>query len=119
MCIRNSCTSFLFCVYYIYHIVLKSIDMNINDVKTLRKMILASGNRIFKAKFIKKNSEVREMVCRLGVSKGLSGTGRTYELPEHLITVYDMQAHGYRNINVEQLLEYKCGKNVWNKGEKK
>lgn len=66
------------------------------------------GQKIFKAKFVKKNGEVREMNCKLGVKKHLKG-GINVNNHIRYLTVFDMASGGYRNINLNTLVEIKCG----------
>ena len=66
------------------------------------------GQKIFKAKFVKKNGEVREMNCKLGVKKHLKD-GINVNNRNRYLTVYDMKSEGYRNINLNTILEIRCG----------
>ena len=75
--------------------------------KELKSLIsqLADGT-IFSVMFVKRTTgERREMLCRLGVRKGIkgdSGLGRAYDpLDKGLLTVYDMQRFSWRSIPVE------------------
>lgn len=71
------------------------------------KTIINSINttRMFSVTFIKKNGDLREMNCMLGVTKHLRGGEQSYDPAEHnLLTVYDLVAKGYRNINFAQLI---------------
>ena len=67
--------------------------------------IRASRGRIFTATIIKRtNGERREMNCRLGVSKYVTGEGLKFDpTKKNLITVFDMQKNGYRMINIDGL----------------
>ena len=69
------------------------------------------GQKIFKAKFVKKNGEIREMNCKLGVKKHLKG-GISVNNRDRYLTVYDMKRSGYRNINLNTILEITCGKKM-------
>lgn len=69
------------------------------------------GQKIFKAKFVKKNGEIREMNCKLGVKKHLKG-GISVNNRDRYLTVYDMKSSGYRNINLNTILEITCGKKM-------
>lgn len=80
-----------------------------NKIKMMKTLIDSTKGKFFVVQFIKKDSTVRRMVCRLGVKKGLTGTGRTWE-KENLITVYDVVNKGYRNVNLETVQSIKCGK---------
>lgn len=83
--------------------------MNIQDLKN---MIENTNGKIFTVVFRKKDGTMREMNARLGVRKHLrSGTPKT-STTSHIdkyVTVYDMKSEGYRNINLETLVKFKCG----------
>ena len=78
----------------------------------VKDLIIGTKGRIFVCEFIKKDKSVRRMLCRLGVKRGLTGAGARYE-KENLITVYDMTNKGFRNINIETVKSFKCGKVEW------
>ena len=65
-----------------------------------------SKGRVFTVNFVKRtDGEVRTMNCRSGVSKGVTGVGRTFDPNEHgLMSVYDMQVRDYRMINLDHIL---------------
>ena len=71
----------------------------------------ATKGAFFTCTFRKKDGTLRKMVARTGVKKGLTGTGRTWE-KENLVTVWDIEAKGYRHINLETLSSIRCGKRV-------
>ena len=64
---------------------------------------LVSDGGIFSVEFIKRSTgELRKMTCRLGVKKHLKGGSKAYNPKKHnLLTVFDMQAKGYRSIPVD------------------
>lgn len=69
------------------------------------------GSKIFSAKFVKKNGELRVMLCRLGVTKHLKGGVKKYDSDSlNYLTVYDLKKKAYRTINLNALTELKCGK---------
>jgi hypothetical protein len=71
------------------------------------------GNKIFSATFLKKNNEVREINCRLGVTKYLKDGKKKYDAEYYnYITVYDLQKKGYRTINLNKLIELRANKEV-------
>jgi hypothetical protein len=75
------------------------------EIQTLKELV---GNKIFSVVFIKKDGSEREMVCRLGVKKHLAGGEKKYDTDAlNYLTVYDMQAEGYRIINVNTLKRIK------------
>ena len=67
--------------------------------------IRASRGRIFTATIIKRtNGERREMNCRLGVTKYVTGEGLKFDpAKKNLVTVFDMQKNAYRMINIDGL----------------
>lgn len=83
------------------------------NVKELKEMIEATNGRFFTCTFVKRDKSVRTLRGRLGVKKGVTGVGRMYGEKEHLVTVYDVEAHQFRNINVETLKEFRCGAVRW------
>jgi len=53
------------------------------------------------------------MVCRLGVKKGITGTGQKYDpIAYDLLNVFDVQAGGFRSINLRAI------KSITIKGER-
>ena len=78
----------------------------------------ARTGRIFTVEFIKRTTgELRTMVCRRGVRKGLTGKGQPYDpLSRSLLTVWDVQKGAYRMINLASLVRLRMGKRtyVWN-----
>ena len=60
---------------------------------------------IFSVDFVKRNEPVtRTMVCRLGVTKGVTGKGKAYDpLERLLLDVYDMHAQGFRSIPLDSI----------------
>jgi hypothetical protein len=68
------------------------------------KMIRASKGKILSVRYRKKDGTMRDMVCRTEVKKGVKGTGMAYDPVEHdLMTVYDVQAEGWRMINLDEI----------------
>lgn len=65
-----------------------------------------SDGGIFSVKFIKRSTgEVREMVCRKGVTKHLKGGEQSYDpKAKRLVTVFDMQKQAYRSINLDAVM---------------
>ncbi len=75
------------------------------EIQTLKELV---GSKIFAVVFQKKDGTLREMVCRLGVTKHLKGGEKKYDTDAlNYLTVYDMQAEGYRTINVNTLKKIK------------
>lgn len=83
--------------------------MNIKDRK---KLIENTKGKIFTVSFRKKDGSIREMNCRLGVKKHLRSKKPMASTTSHIekyVTVYDMQAKGYRTVNLSTLKKFKCG----------
>lgn len=70
-------------------------------------MEAGADGRFFSVRFIKRsNGAERFMNCRLGVKKHLKGGDKAYDDKVHkLVTVYDVQAEGYRCIPLESIFE--------------
>lgn len=82
---------------------------NISLIRTVVEAALEKG-RIATITFVKKDGTVREMNCRLGVTKHLKGGTNTCAGKENILTVFDCQKESYRNINLETVLSIKgCG----------
>jgi hypothetical protein len=69
------------------------------------------NGRIFRVVFVKRsNSQIREMLCRTGVSRNISGAGLKFEPSErNLLNVYDMQKKEYRFIPLDSVVAIKTG----------
>lgn len=77
----------------------------INCLEIIRK----SGGTFFSVLFVKKDGSLREMVARLGVTKGVKGVGRNYDEIKkfNLLTVYDVQKKAFRRIQLGTIKELK------------
>lgn len=70
------------------------------------QLIYQSKGKIFGVKFYKKDGSLRDMQCRLGVSKGVNGKGMSYNPAlKQLVPVFDMSIGEYRMINLQGLVE--------------
>jgi hypothetical protein len=75
----------------------------INRLEAYLKIRETNG-AIFTARFIKKDGTRRSINCRLGVYTKITGKGMSYNpLQRLLLPVWDMQASGYRNINLNTM----------------
>lgn len=82
--------------------------------KQLEETIRGSNGKIFRVTFTKKDGTVRTMVCRLGVTSHLRGGCQPYNPGNYgLVTVFDMQQLGYRNINLDTTSEIKINGKVY------
>lgn len=71
-----------------------------NFRETLEK-IQTAENTFFHVEFIKKDGSLRKMNARLGVKKGVKGTGMAYDpIEKGLLPVYDMANNGFRMVNL-------------------
>tara|TARA_B100000900_G_scaffold402476_1_gene408374 strand:+ start:533 stop:943 length:411 start_codon:yes stop_codon:yes gene_type:complete len=66
---------------------------------------------IFSVQFVKKNGDIREMVCRKSVRKGVKGTGAGWGegALKPLRTVFDMSRNGFRTIPTDRIISMKVG----------
>lgn len=60
--------------------------------------ILNSEGKFVSVEFTKKDGTLRKLTGRMGVTKHLKGGSSTLD-PAQYITIYDVQAKGYRAIN--------------------
>ncbi len=74
---------------------------NIANREIINTIVKNSNGTFFSVTFTKKNGTVRNMTCRTGVKKGLTGKGSTYgdEAKSKYITLYDVVNKGYRAVN--------------------
>ena len=79
-----------------------------------KELINSLGSEFFTVTFTKKNGDVRVMNCRKNVTKHLRGGASTTAHIDNLITVYDVKANGYRNINVNTITEVKANGKQFN-----
>ena len=82
----------------------------------LQSVLQATKGRFFTVVFIKKDGTTRSMNCRLGVTKNLKGGLSTLN-PGQYLTVYDVQAEGYRAVNLSTIVSVSCGGVVLTNGK--
>jgi hypothetical protein len=80
-------------------------------MKNLEKVIEQSKGKFLTVTFVKKDGSIRTLNGRLGVKKDLVGGKSTVDHTKY-INIYDVQAHGYRNVNKETIIEVKFGGEV-------
>ena len=63
------------------------------------------SGRVFGVTFVKRtDGSVREMNCRGGVKKGVTGQGMKYDpASKNLVTVFDMKKGEFRHINQDTI----------------
>lgn len=69
------------------------------------KLMQETDGKVFRASFIKRTTgELRHMVCRTGVTKGVTGKGMNYDPADKgLMTVFDFQKKQFRMIALDGL----------------
>jgi len=73
-------------------------------------LIDTSKGKIFTAIFIKKNGDVRRMICRTSVSKGVTGKGMSYDPKSRgLVPVFDMKEQSFKMININTMSNINVG----------
>lgn len=72
----------------------------INLIQAMGLLLTGTSNgRIFKIQFEKKDGTIRNMACRRGVNKGVTGNGLKYNpLEKALMPVFDMVVEEFRTI---------------------
>ena len=93
-------------------ITVTSPQNNRPSTDELKAMIKSTKGRFFSADFIKADGTKRHIVARIGCHVGVKGTS-TRTSKEHLIAVYEPKTKGWRTINVETMLTFKCGNFDW------
>jgi hypothetical protein len=72
------------------------------------KLIKQTNGAIFSVQFVKADGTLRDMTCRLGVRKGLTGKGQAYTPSDYdLLTVFDMAKQDYRMLRLATLRRVK------------
>ena len=71
--------------------------------------IMKTGGLFFGVSFVKKNGNVRKMTCRKGVYHPLCGGQNTVTHIPRYVTVWDVFAKGYRNVNLNTIFSLRCG----------
>ena len=91
---------------YVYNFKGEKNMNNNGHIKARRKLIEegTSNNRIIGLGFFKKDGTFRTGAFRRGVVKGITGEGLKFNPKDYnLITLYDMNAKGYRNVPIDRL----------------
>jgi hypothetical protein len=77
-------------------------------LENAEKLIKSTNGAIFSVQFRKADGSLRDMTCRLGVRKGLTGKGQAYTPSDYdLLTVFDMAKQDYRMIKLNTLRRVK------------
>jgi len=92
--------------------------MSVATQQMVRNVIKGFGNKVFRVEFTKKDGSLRKMTARIGVTKGVKGTGKSLDYGKHtnLLTVVDMAAaakdgvaKAYRVISLDKISYLSCG----------
>lgn len=68
------------------------------------KLIKSTNGAFFGVSFVKTDGTLRDMTCRLGVSKGVNGRGQAFAPSDYdLLTVYDVSKGAHRMIRLDTL----------------
>ena len=78
----------------------------------IRTLIGSTGGTFFSVKFVKRTTgELRRMVCRTGVKRGVKGIGLSFDPKERdLVVVWDVLKRSFRMIPLEGVKELKVRK---------
>jgi len=92
--------------------ITKAVLVNFSEGMKIINTLKANG-QVFRVDFNKRSDgSTRTMVCRFGVSKGVTGKGSAYSFTEKdLLCVWEF-ATGYRTIPIDKILGIKHG-GVW------
>lgn len=90
----------------------ETVDITSEQAASLLKQ---THGRIFSVTFTKRTTgEVREMVCRTGVTAHLKGGEAAYSFSEKmLLSVYDLQKAGYRAVPLDAIISLREGGRVY------
>jgi len=94
----------------------KGCDMIEVKLQEIQDVITNTNGKIFSARFIKKDGQERDILCRLGVKSYIKGTGKpsfalNKDNPYQL--VFDLQKKQYRVINMDTLIQVKFNKKTY------
>lgn len=85
----------------------KSEIVSIDRLEAYLKIKETKG-KFFSAGFIKKDKSIRTMICRLGVTKNLTGKGMSYNpIEKRVLPVFDCAKQSYRMINLKTVFMLK------------
>lgn len=71
------------------------------------------GSKFFTVVFTKKDGTLRKLNGRLGVTKHLRGGDKGYSDADfNALTVFDVQANGYRTVKLDKVSKLICGEDL-------
>jgi hypothetical protein len=77
-------------------------------------ILASSRGKIVSLGFTKKNGEFRKMLCRVGVHKGVKGTGNGSAPPMPMFRVFDMKKNAWRMVNGDTIEYIKANGKSYN-----
>lgn len=78
-----------------------------NNRDSVYNLIKSTNGKIFSVTFLKKDNTLREMVCRLGVTKHLQGgEDNKAHLPQY-INVFEMASEKYKTVTLDTVKSVK------------
>lgn len=83
--------------------------MNLKALMTSALIKAIKNGQIFSVTFRKKDNSIRTLVGRKGVKKHLRGGESKIKKHENLVSVYDLQAKGYRSFDVNRVISLRAG----------
>lgn len=81
--------------------------MEILAISKVIKFIHDTNGRFFSVSFIKKDGSARNMTARLGVRKGIKGTGtysHTGDIHRNNMTVWDTAKRNFRTVPLDRII---------------
>lgn len=92
---------------------MKNKTNKINKNKAV-ELIHSTNGKLFTVTFLKKNGTERTINGRLGVSKGVKGTGKNNGIALGYISMYDVQEKGFKMVNSRTITELRTNKTIYN-----
>ena len=90
---------------------LKTVKITRQEVQDLINKIPFTA--FFGATFVKKDGSVRKMNCNRSISTGLKNQRKQTTVTTSLINVYDVNAKGYRYVNLDTVTEIRANGKVY------
>ena len=82
--------------------------LELRDMTFAEYLAAKVGDKFFTVTFVKANGEIRKLNGRLGVTKH-TVSGKTTDTHDDYLCVYDVDKKGYRNVNVNKIINVVCG----------
>jgi hypothetical protein len=93
------------------------MDKLSSKIDLMRKLLSDTSGKFFTVTFVKKDGTIRNLTVRTGVTSYLTddpricvnGTSNTTAHIPKYFRAYDIHKKGYRTINLETIMSFKCG----------